>query len=104
METDPAQAERFFGNRMVYGAGSWVEGERWDDRAAPQDVPDLAEIVVGFDGSDVNDWTAIRCETQQGYQFTPRFDDGRPMIWNPAEFGGQVPRLEVEAAIERVFT
>src|SRR5690606_9768733 len=62
------------------------------------------EVVVGFDGSDVNDWTAIRCETQSGYQFTPKFDDGRPMIWNPAEFGGQVPRLEVEAAIERVFT
>lgn len=103
METDPAQAERFFGNRMVYGAGTWCEADAWDRRAKPRDVPDGVEVVVGFDGSDVDDWTLLRCETQQGYQFTPRFRDGTPMIWNPADHNGQVPRLEVDAAVKDLF-
>jgi hypothetical protein len=29
MKTDPAQAERFFGNRLVQGAGSWLEDGEW---------------------------------------------------------------------------
>lgn len=30
METDPAQAERFFGNRIVHGMGSWLKDGAWD--------------------------------------------------------------------------
>lgn len=30
MERDPAQAERFFGNRLVYGAGTWLPAGRWE--------------------------------------------------------------------------
>jgi hypothetical protein len=40
MEKDPAQAERFFGNRIVYGAGAWCEGDRWDARADPRVIED----------------------------------------------------------------
>lgn len=29
MERDPAQAERFFGNRLVHGAGSWLPDGAW---------------------------------------------------------------------------
>jgi hypothetical protein len=29
LETDPAQAERFFGNRIVRGAGAWLPGDIW---------------------------------------------------------------------------
>lgn len=102
---DLAQAERFFGNRIVYGHGAWCDGEVWDARAAVREVPAKTRIVVGFDGSDVDDWTAIRCETVDGYQFTPRYGpDRRPAIWNPAEWGGQVPRLEVDAAVDEIFS
>lgn len=31
LERDPAQAERFFGNRLVYGAGSWLADGAWED-------------------------------------------------------------------------
>lgn len=104
LERDPAQAERFFGNRIVYGAGSWCDGDRWDGRAARREVPDGTAVVLGFDGSDVNDWTALRAETQDGYQFTPTYGpDRRPTIWNPAEWGGQAPRLEVQAAVDELF-
>lgn len=30
METDPAQAERFYGNRIVHGMGSWLKDGLWD--------------------------------------------------------------------------
>jgi hypothetical protein len=103
IEKDPAQAERFYGNRMVYGQGSWTDGEKWDAKADPRVIPDGTEVVVGFDGSDVDDFTVLRCETEDGYMFTPSFEDGRPMIWDPAEHNGQVPRLEVDAAVDRIF-
>lgn len=34
METDPAEAERFFGNRMVRGQGSWLPPGLWEDAHA----------------------------------------------------------------------
>lgn len=34
IETDPAQAERFFGNRVVAGGGSWLSEGLWDSRRA----------------------------------------------------------------------
>jgi hypothetical protein len=110
MEKDPEQAERFFGNRIVYGQGAWLEGDSWDARewtkthTVPREVPAGSAVVLGFDGSDVDDWTVIRAETEDGYQFTPTYGpDKRPTVWNPAEWSGQVPRLEVEAAVDELF-
>lgn len=105
MEKDPDQAERFFGNRIVYGAGSWMNGDAWDALAEVCDVPDGTTVVGGFDGSDIDDHTALRLETLDGFQFTPTFGpDALPTMWNPADYGGQVPRLEVAAAVDEVFT
>lgn len=103
-ERDPGQAERFFGNRIMAGMGSWLKIASWASRAKPQRVRPRTRIVLGFDGSDVDDWTAIRAETMDGYQFTPVYgDDDRPTIWNPADYGGQVPRLEVDAAMDQIM-
>lgn len=63
-------------------------------------------IALGFDGSDVDDWTAIRAETMAGYQFTPTYEiDGErfPTIWNPVEHGGRIPRGHVHAAVDQLF-
>lgn len=104
MEKDPAQAERFFGNRCVAGTASWLDGAKWAAKAKRQRVPPMTRIVLGFDGSDVDDWTAIRAETMQGYQFTPLYGpNDEPTIWNPADYDGQVPRAEVRAAMSQVM-
>lgn len=104
METDPAQAERFFGGRIVAGLGSWCDGDKWDARkVAPREFATRTQVVLGFDGSDVDDWTGIRAETQDGYQFTPITSAG-PTIWNPADYAGKVPRLEVAAAVDELFS
>ena len=107
LEKDPAQAERFFGNRVVSGTGSWMDAEAWAKRAKPRTVRPGTRIVLGFDGSDIDDWTAFRAETLDGsgYQFTPTYGpDGKPTIWNPADYpDGQVPRLEVDAALDELM-
>ncbi|MFC4494076.1 hypothetical protein ACFPA8_08010 [Streptomyces ovatisporus] len=104
METDPSQAERFFGNRIVAGTNAWVDGAQWDAREAPREVKPRTRIVLGFDGSDLDDWTGFRAETMTGYQFTPTYGPNRlPTIWNPADYGGQVPRLEVDAALDELM-
>jgi hypothetical protein len=101
---DPAQAERFFGNRIVAGNDTWLDRPFWDAVAAPRDVPPGTRLVAGFDGSDTDDWTGLRCETFDGYQFTPTYGPAkRPCIWDPADFGGQVPRLEVAAAFDELM-
>jgi hypothetical protein len=105
MEKDASQAERFFGNRMVSGSATWLELAKWEQRAQLQEVSGRPRVVLGFDGSDVDDWTAIRMEIPEiGYQFTPRYGPNRlPTIWNPADYEGQVPRLEVRAAMEELM-
>ena len=101
--TDIAQAERFFGNRNVPGLGAWCEVEAWRARTAklPKFGP-RTQVVLGFDGSDIDDWTGIRAETREGFQFTP-VTEGGPTIWNPKDHDGQVPRLEVAAAVDELM-
>lgn len=101
--TREGMARRFYFNQIIAGDDEWLSRKAWDDLAAPRDVPAGTPLVAGFDGSDTDDWTAIRCELQDGYQFTPRFPDGKPMIWDPGRHGGYIPRGEVNAAIAHLF-
>lgn len=99
-----AQAARFFGNLMVQGDGAYLTVESWDEQTVPEDVPDKAWICLGFDGSRSSDWSAIRAETENGYRFTPTYGpDQRPCVWNPDEWGGRIPRGEVNAAVDELF-
>lgn len=101
LEKDPAQAERFFGNRIVHGLGSWLVDDLW--QRTEIDQPLGQAVCLGFDGSESGDWTAIRAETFSGHRFTPTYGpDKRPTIWNPAEWGGSIPRGEVHAAVEEI--
>lgn len=113
METDPEQAERFFGNRLVQGLGTWLVDGLWASRerepgvawADKVQVKPRTEVTLGFDGSDTDDWTAIRLRTLDGYRFTPTYGpDNRPTAWNPAEWGGSIPRGEVNAAVDHLCT
>lgn len=74
--------------------------QRW----LPEPEPGTS-ICLGFDGSDFDDWTALRAETRDGFQFTPRYGPDRlPTIWNPKEQPDQrTPRLEVAGAVAELF-
>lgn len=103
VETDPTQAERFFGNRLVQGLGAFLDDELWTQQQR-LDVAEEVRVSLGFDGSFSGDWTALRAETVDGHRFTPTYGpDARPTIWNPAEWGGRIPRSEVVAAVAELF-
>ena len=105
-EKDPAQAERFFGNRIVAASDSYFSMLDWAKITQARTVPDGAMISLGFDGSQYDDWTAIRARwlSDDGlHAFTPTFADGKPTWWDPADTDGEVPRAEVQAAIEELF-
>lgn len=104
MLLDPGNAERFYGNRVVPGFGAWMPDGLWAKRAVvARLVPEKAEVAGGFDGSESDDWTAIRLETRDGFRFTPRYGpDRRPTYWDPKEWGGRIPRGEVHAAMDEI--
>jgi len=64
------------------------------------------QVCGGFDGSDSDDWTAIRLETLDGWQFTPRYGpDRRETIWDPAAWPNhRIPRGEVKVAMAELFS
>jgi len=105
MLEDPAQAERFFGNRIVAGKGAWLPDGLVEKRTIQRDYPAKGtSVALGFDGSDSDDWTAIRAETQDGYRFTPTYGtDKKPTYWNPSESHGLIPRDEVMTAFSDLF-
>jgi hypothetical protein len=105
IQSDPANAERFFGNRIVAGLGAWLKEAVIDDAAAPEVVAPGTPVAVGFDGSESSDWTALTCETQTGYSFIPTYGpDQLPAFWNPAEWGGTIPRDQVHVAVDEIAT
>lgn len=110
METDRAQAERFFGNRLVATADAWWDEKQiahWLSLASPREVPAKTRVALGFDGSQYDDWTGIRARAMfpdgSVYGFTPTFADGRPTWWDPSAHGGEIPRSAVQAAVEELF-
>lgn len=61
--------------------------------------PAGTKVCGGFDGSENDDLTAIKLETVDGLIFTPRYGpDKLPTIWNPAHWGGRIPRAQVRVA------
>lgn len=65
--------------------------------------PSKTAVAGGFDGSENDDWTAIKLETAEGLLFTPTYGpDKRPAYWDPKEWDGKIPRGEVEAAWDEI--
>jgi len=105
VETNPTQAERFFGNRLVQGLGSFMPEPLWVAGELVREVVPGETICLGFDGSRSGDWSALRAETIDGHRFTPTYGpDDRPTYWNPAEWPeGRIPRGEVDSAVREMF-
>src|SRR5690606_8928326 len=74
VETDPTQAERFFGNRLVQGLGAFLTEAQVAECVATHEPE--RRVSLGFDGSTSGDWTAIRAETVDGHRFTPTYTVG----------------------------
>lgn len=70
-ETDPAQAERFHGNRVTAGTGMAYNPKVWDELIdIEHEVPRNATIVIGVDGARYEDALAVvATEVETGHQW-----------------------------------
>lgn len=98
-----AQAERFFANRIEVAADAWMTDEEWDDcvMSPPEKLRSREKVCLGFDGSDVDDATAlVGSRVSDGYLFVLG-------VWQrpggAAREGWRVPRSEVDARVAEAF-
>lgn len=96
--TPPSTSRRFYLNQIVAAEDAWIAPHQWDALRQPDyTVKPKSLVVLGFDGSKSDDWTAlVGCEVKTGFIW--------PLgIWDPAQYGGEVPRELVDAAVQRAF-
>jgi hypothetical protein len=101
LAVDPAQAERFFGNRIVAGSDAAFDPERWAELATSRVVPARDWVTLGFDGARFYDSTAIvATHVMSGYQWLHGLwerPENAPDDW-------QIDADEVNASMEDAFT
>jgi hypothetical protein len=97
-DADPEYAERVWLNRRKPRGVSAFDVGRWRELARPDhDVPPGAAITLGFDGARTDDHAAlVACEIATG-QLWP------VGVWDPAEYGGEVPGGLVDVAVDAAF-
>jgi hypothetical protein len=103
IERDLAQAERFFGNRIVAGSDTWLETKLWDERKDTTRPPAPGDtITIGFDGSLRDDSTAlVACRVEDGHLWLLGIWECPLDAEAAAEW--EVPVTEVDAAVAAAF-
>jgi hypothetical protein len=101
IQRDQAQAERFFGNRIVAGQDSWLDAKVWEERFSSETPPKKGDaIAIGFDGSLRDDSTAlVACRISDGHLWVLG-------LWespDEADADWEVPVAEVDARVHWAF-
>jgi hypothetical protein len=100
IQRDVAQAERFFGNRIVASSDSWLDAKVWDERYVDAPPKKGDAITIGFDGSLRDDSTAlVACRVEDGHIWVLG-------LWEAPEEPDaewEVPVSEVDARVAWAF-
>ena len=93
------ESRRKFLNQINAQEDAWISPNEWNRLADTQASLEKGEkIALGFDGSKSNDWTAVvACRVSDGMLFLIK-------VWNPDQYGGEVPREDVDATVRSMFT
>jgi hypothetical protein len=99
LETDPAQAERFFGNRPVAGSDKAFDVDLYADLGTTDGIAEGRLVTCGFDGSLFYDATGlVACDVETGHKVVvARWE--RPLHL-PDDEDWQVPVDELDEAVE----
>jgi hypothetical protein len=101
--TGEGMARRFYFNQVVAGDDVWLERAQWDALRGPARSSRERPLWSVLTGRTPTTGPQSAAKRLDGFQFTPRFADGKPMIWDPAQHGGYTPRGEVNAAVAYLF-
>lgn len=100
--TDRTYWERVYTNRLVQSTRQAFDVVRWKALAKPHPVAKKTRIVIGFDGAQFQDSTAIvAVDVLTGYAWLVKVWE-RPATW-PADKEWQVPTDEVDAEVRKLF-
>lgn len=92
------ESRRKFLNQVNASEDSWIAPNEWNRLADPDLKLEKGDkIALGFDGSKSNDWSAlVACRIEDGALFLIK-------AWNPDQYGGEVPREDVDATVRSMF-
>lgn len=93
-----SRSRRFWYNQIVAAEDAWVTRQEWDSCAdRTKIVLDGEQITLGFDGSKRDDHSAlVGCRVEDSHLFTIA-------IWDPDDYGGEIPTEQVDGAVQRAF-
>ncbi len=95
--TSPSEARRYYLNQISAADDAWVAPHEWDANAVEDSLSPGDRIALFFDGSRTDDHTGlVACRIEDGFVTVLGH-------WNPERHGGEIPRLEVDAAVHRAF-
>lgn len=106
LQTDPAQAERFFGNRIVAGSDkAWPDPDVWKGLAKKGQTIEPGRLVtLGFDGSRRNDATAlVATDIETGHQVVVGVWQRPEKLAEDAIDNWEVPEADVTDAVKTAF-
>lgn len=100
LDRDAAQAERWFGNRIVAAEDAFLAPAAWGECRHPGGLgfpADGEQVTLGFDGSLYDDTTGlVGCHVPTGHLFVVD-------CWDPQDYGGEVPKSSVDVTVEAAF-
>jgi hypothetical protein len=93
-----SESRRKYLNQVLSADDAYLATYEWDACAATESKLEPGErIVLGFDGSKTQDHTAlVACRVEDGCLFLIK-------AWNPEMYGGEVPRMDVDATVRSTF-
>ena len=96
-QTTPSEARRKYLNQVVAAEDAWVAPHEFRACKTDARLDDGETITLGFDGSKTDDHTGL---------VATRVSDGCAFVlghWDPERHGGEVPRMEIDAAVAHAF-
>lgn len=93
-----SRSRRFFLNQPNAAEDAWITLQEWSVLADPgRELVDGEDVVLFFDGSKSNDWTAlVGCCMSDGHVFTAG-------VWGPRKDTGVIDFGRVDSTVARMF-
>lgn len=90
-------SRRFYLNQLVASDDSLFSRQEWDACEAPGRIEEGEAVTMFFDGSHSDDHTGlVICRVEDGLLQVAGY-------WRPEDFGGQIPRVDVDTTVEQMF-
>lgn len=92
-----SESRRKYLNQVNASEDAWLAPWEWDACQADVSLLPKDRIALGFDGSKGSDHTAlVACRIEDAALFPLK-------VWNPAMYGGEIPREDVDALVRWAF-